>query len=207
MRSCGGRDSSDTVIDKTVEAVEKSISDAEKKIIAANEKSASIKTTTDSITGSTRSTLAGTSWIKLASGKEIEVPEGSLIDRLYVYLSGGSGEANSRFTFDNLFFQTGTANIALKSANQVQNVADILNAFSNSRIRIEAHTENVGEPIANKTLSEQRALAVKFALSEMGVANERIDAVGLGDTQPIVINKGDADSPENRRVEIFVTRR
>ncbi|MBK8505723.1 MAG: DUF937 domain-containing protein [Saprospiraceae bacterium] len=166
MRTCGGRSTPDTVIDKTVEAVEKSISDAEKKIIAANEKSASIKTTTDSITGSTRSTLGGVTWIKLPGGKEIEVPEGSFIDRLYVYLGGGSGDANSRFTFDKLVFQTATANIALTSANQVQNVADILTNFSNAHIRIEAHTDSAGEPIANKILSEQRALAVKFALNE-----------------------------------------
>ena len=207
MRSCGGRNTSETAIDKTMDAIEKSISDAEKKIAAANEKSASTRITTDSVTGSTRSTLGGITWIKLPGGKEIEVAEGSFVDRLYGYLIGGPGDANTQFTFDNLVFQAGTANIALTSANQVQNVADILNTFSGSHIRIEAHTNYEGEAIANKNLSQQRALSVKFALSEMGVASDRMEAVGFGDTQLPAPKDTEAGKPENSKVDILVIRK
>lgn len=71
------------------------------------------------------------------------------------------------------------------------------------RFRIEAHTDTAGPPEANKVLSLRRATAVRAALLQLGVARTRVQAVGLGETRPLVNPEvTDEDRAANRRVEI-----
>ena len=72
---------------------------------------------------------------------------------------------------------------------------------------MEGHTDSVGTPAYNQTLSEQRAAAVSNYLGAEGVPSSRITSIGYGETHP----KGSNDTPEgrqlNRRVEIHITAR
>jgi outer membrane protein OmpA-like peptidoglycan-associated protein len=71
------------------------------------------------------------------------------------------------------------------------------------RFRIEAHTDTGGPPEVNKALSVRRATAVRAALLELGVARTRVQAVGLGETRPLVRPEvTEEDRRANRRVEI-----
>lgn len=81
---------------------------------------------------------------------------------------------------------------------------------SEGNVAIVGHTDNIGDPGYNQTLSERRAQAVMGALIEQGVAEDRLEAVGMGDTQPIARNAhpDGTDDPagrqKNRRVEVTV---
>lgn len=70
----------------------------------------------------------------------------------------------------------------------------------NQPVSIEGHTDAVGSPEYNRTLSMRRALAVRQYLAQThGIDPRRLHAVGLGETQPI-----EADDPyaaRNRRVQ------
>ncbi|RZA14759.1 MAG: hypothetical protein EOP93_18090, partial [Lysobacteraceae bacterium] len=54
-----------------------------------------------------------------------------------------------------------------------------------------------------KALSDRRAAAVRRYLIDNGVASSRLRAVGKGESQ--LLNAGDPEGAENRRVEIQAT--
>ena len=73
-----------------------------------------------------------------------------------------------------------------------------------TKLRIEGHTDNVGQPAANELLSGQRALAIKLALVAKGIAKERLLAVGFGPTKPVADNTTEEGKAKNRRTEFRV---
>lgn len=68
------------------------------------------------------------------------------------------------------------------------------------RFLIEGHTDASGAPAANQRLSLQRAEEVRLYLVTLGVAPERLRAVGRGASAPV--NRSDPRAPENRRVRV-----
>lgn len=68
-----------------------------------------------------------------------------------------------------------------------------------TKLRIEGHTDNVGKPDANQTLSEARALAVAKWLIGKSVKCERLYPVGFGQNKPIADNATDEGKAQNRR--------
>lgn len=74
-------------------------------------------------------------------------------------------------------------------------------------IEISGHTDNVGSPMANVTLSERRAKAVRNYLLEQGIAEERVEWKGYGGSNPIASNKTEEGRKKNRRVEFKVLNR
>ena len=83
-------------------------------------------------------------------------------------------------------------------------VADILNRYSRSTIRIVGHTDSRGSAEYNQRLSEQRAQAVKWYLMDRGVDGRRIISEGRGEMEPRATNKTEAGRQLNRRVEMFI---
>jgi OOP family OmpA-OmpF porin len=73
-----------------------------------------------------------------------------------------------------------------------------------TKLRIEGHTDNVGQPQANETLSGQRALAIKAALVAKGISKDRLLAVGFGPNKPIADNTTEEGKAKNRRTEFHV---
>lgn len=71
------------------------------------------------------------------------------------------------------------------------------------RFRIEGHTDTVGDAALNQALSERRAAAVRgFLTSRFGVDAARLEAVGLGESQPDVATPDETAEPRNRRVRV-----
>ena len=71
-------------------------------------------------------------------------------------------------------------------------------------IEIAGHTDNVGQPEANKKLSQDRADAVRNYLIKKGVKALNVQAKGYGDSQPIATNNSDAGKQKNRRTEVRI---
>ena len=68
------------------------------------------------------------------------------------------------------------------------------------RLRIEGHTDAVGEAAYNDDLSARRAAAVETWLVGHGVAKDRLESAGLGSKEPIDTNETEAGRAKNRRV-------
>jgi outer membrane protein OmpA-like peptidoglycan-associated protein len=76
-----------------------------------------------------------------------------------------------------------------------------MNHKKEARIEISGHTDNVGNPLANKTLSQKRAEACRNYIVSKGIDKGRLDAVGEGDTRPVAPNDSDEGRQRNRRIE------
>jgi OOP family OmpA-OmpF porin len=104
-------------------------------------------------------------------------------------------------------FDTGKA--TFKAGGGSEAVVDQLKIFLDqnpkvTKLRIEGHTDNVGTPDTNQTLSGQRALTVKNAAIAKGVKKERLLAVGFGQNKPIGDNTTEEGRAKNRRTEFRI---
>jgi outer membrane protein OmpA-like peptidoglycan-associated protein len=80
----------------------------------------------------------------------------------------------------------------------------LLNETPTLRIRINGHTDNVGDDAANLKLSEQRAKAVHDFLLQKGIATARLAFKGFGEARPVESNDTPAGRGRNRRTEFEV---
>ena len=81
-------------------------------------------------------------------------------------------------------------------------MADLLTRHPNVRITLVGHTDNVGTAEYNQRLSEGRVNSVKAELVKRGIAADRINTVGKGESEPIADNSTAEGRAENRRVEV-----
>jgi outer membrane protein OmpA-like peptidoglycan-associated protein len=85
-------------------------------------------------------------------------------------------------------------------------VADALIAQpTETKIRIEGHTDDRGADASNQALSQARADAVRGFLIERGMPSDRVEAVGKGESAPIAGNDTSEGRATNRRVEVVVS--
>ncbi len=67
---------------------------------------------------------------------------------------------------------------------------------------VEGYTDSTGSEESNIALSQARAEAVRAALITKGVAVDRIDVRGDGESRPVASNATAAGRQQNRRVEV-----
>ncbi|MEM6992751.1 MAG: OmpA family protein [Myxococcota bacterium] len=91
------------------------------------------------------------------------------------------------------------------STNVLDEAVAAMTEFPLVKVRIVGHTDNVGKPELNLDLSKRRAAAVKKYLTDKGIAGDRIETDGKGDTQPVATNETEAGRAKNRRIEFEVT--
>ena len=99
-------------------------------------------------------------------------------------------------------FEFGSANI---SASSTETLLDLYSSAITSeglKLGIYGHTDNVGNPEANRALSLARAQAVKNFLVKKGIPAQRIEVQGFGEDEPIQDNNTEAGRAANRRVQI-----
>lgn len=126
----------------------------------------------------------------------VALSEQQLVDKLI---------ADGRVATQGILFDTGSATLRPESTPTLADIADALRSRADLRLRIEGHTDNVGNSATNLALSEQRAQAVVAHLVERaGVAPSRLEAAGLGDTKPSAANDTPEGRQQNRRVELVV---
>jgi len=111
-------------------------------------------------------------------------------------------QLGATLVLQDVVFETGKADLKAGSAQRLQPLAQYLKANPDVKVRIDGHTDSQGADAYNQQLSEARAQAVRTALGGMGVAPERITAVGHGEAQPVADNKIAAGRQQNRRVEV-----
>lgn len=111
-----------------------------------------------------------------------------LEERMIQYLKTGSYANASEdalkavwYNFDNIQFVFGKNNeLKPGSVSQLENVAKILKAYPDAKVKIGGYTDNVGDPAMNKQLSQERADFLKSELTRLGVGAQIISAEGYG---------------------------
>jgi OOP family OmpA-OmpF porin len=102
-------------------------------------------------------------------------------------------------------FEFNSARLVPSSDPVLNAVLEILQQHAEiSDVLVEGHTDNIGKPAYNKTLSDKRAASVVKWLMQHGIDKARLRSAGLGMTRPIASNDDDVGRQKNRRVEFHI---
>lgn len=108
---------------------------------------------------------------------------------------------------DSLLFKPGSAELAAAASTVLNEIAPLLREHERL-IQVEGHTDNLAIHnelfYSNWELSAVRASSVVRMLSDAGIAEVRLSALGFGATQPITENSTELGRAKNRRVSIVI---
>ena len=109
-------------------------------------------------------------------------------------------------TLDSLaLFETGQFELKNNANKALIGALKAIESHPDTRILVEGHTDNVGNPVSNQQLSEKRAQSVKdWLVISSNVPESRFEVKGSGDTKPIADNQTEEGKAKNRRVEIIL---
>lgn len=112
-------------------------------------------------------------------------------------------EAEGRVVTQGILFDVDSDRIRPESTPTLTEIGTMLQAHPDLRISIEGHTDSTGDDAHNQNLSDRRARSVRAYLMERyGVAENRLEAKGLGETEPASTNDTPEGRQTNRRVEL-----
>lgn len=103
-----------------------------------------------------------------------------------------------------LLFDVDSAQLRADLVNDLNAVAGNLQQYPDSIVSVVGHTDDTGSESHNFDLSERRAQAVSWTLTDAGVASARLQSYGQGETRPVASNDTEAGRAQNRRVEIII---
>ena len=101
-------------------------------------------------------------------------------------------------------FDTAQSQIKPGFYETLNSVAIVLAEFDATTVSVYGHADARGADDYNQRLSEQRALSVSNYLASQGVAGQRLNAIGFGETRPVADNSTTSGQAANRRVEIVI---
>ena len=100
-------------------------------------------------------------------------------------------------------FQQGKSDLSEDAKFVLHDLAKLMNAYPELKLRIEGHTSAEGDAAKNQSLSEARAqAAVSFLVEHEGVDAGRLEAAGFGSSR--LKNADDPMASENRRTEFEI---
>ncbi len=109
-----------------------------------------------------------------------------------------------KISIPDVLFAFDKATIREEFKEPLDNLAQVLLNHPDVHIRIEGHTDSIGSEAYNQKLSERRAGAVFSLLEGRGVAADRMQTVGYGETHPVASNATAEGRQKNRRVDIVI---
>jgi outer membrane protein OmpA-like peptidoglycan-associated protein len=110
----------------------------------------------------------------------------------------------SKIILKNIFYDFDKYTLRPTSIAELERLLKILEDNPKMRIRILSHTDSKGSDEYNMVLSNNRARAVVDWLISKGVAKDRLEYKGMGETEPIDTNDTDEGRQNNRRTEFEI---
>jgi len=159
------------------------------------------KNTKGTLVGAAVGSLAGLGWGAYRDNQEKEfrsrLGRGNVEVRrkgenLNLYLPGGVTFGTDQYKIRPAFYDA------------LDDIADVLIRYPETRIVVAGHTDSDGSASYNLDLSERRAQSIKNYLVQRGVSSRRIRTVGYGESEPVASNNTERGKARNRRVEIDI---
>ncbi len=109
--------------------------------------------------------------------------------------------SDGKFITYGITFDVGKSTIKPESMGEINRIVQLMTENPDLKFSVEGHTDSTGNAASNQTLSEARSQAIVAKLVELGIASDRLTAVGKGQNSPIADNSTDEGRAKNRRVE------
>lgn len=100
-------------------------------------------------------------------------------------------------------FDTGKATLKPEADVEINRIKGLMDNDPSLKFEVQGHCDNTGSDAVNDPLSQKRAEAIVARLVELGIAKDRLTAVGKGSHEPIADNNTDEGRARNRRVEFI----
>ncbi len=104
----------------------------------------------------------------------------------------------------NVLFGFDESTLSADAKTSLDKLVKVLDAYPDTDIEIQGHTDSKGSVAYNQALSERRATAVSGYLEGQGTADSRLTIKGYGETIPKYENSTADGRTENRRVEFLI---
>lgn len=101
-----------------------------------------------------------------------------------------------------ILFDSGKATINLQKSPGLESLLTFLKS-NNEKVIISGYTDTKGDDASNLVLSQERATAVKTYLEGKGIDASRIEAIGKGESNPVLIG-GVENETLSRRTELTI---
>jgi outer membrane protein OmpA-like peptidoglycan-associated protein len=214
------REAKETELRSSLNAAEQSLAGVKSELSATKEAAAQAKQTYEQQIAEAQSTIDGLEGDlvrlreKAASDLAASKREGeesvAYVRGIYTEISELGGHHTDQgmllsLAEDDLRFRISKADLPDGEIQSLDRIAELLAMYPKLTARIEGHTDSKGRDETNLELSQKRADAVKQALIERGVDEQRLTAIGIGAARPIADNATSAGRRKNRRVEVYVT--
>ncbi len=111
------------------------------------------------------------------------------------------GEA---YTINDILYDYNSDALKEKSKFILREFARYLKNNESITISIQGHTDSDGDDAKNLDLSDRRAKGVKAYLISLGIDASRLEAKGMGETQPKVANDTAENKAKNRRTDFMI---
>jgi len=112
--------------------------------------------------------------------------------------------SSKRIVLRGVHFDFDKSELRADSRPTLEEAADTLKDNTGVHVTVEGHTDSQGTEIYNERLSVRRAEAVFRYLVNRGIAPERMEVVGYGESKPVASNDTEEGRAQNRRVELHV---
>lgn len=109
-----------------------------------------------------------------------------------------------KVTLKNIYFEMSKSDLLSASFAELDKLVSMMQDNPNMSIRLEGHTDIIGDHDKNLQLSRDRVTACQRYLVQQGIAIDRIQTIGYGDTRPILTKGTDEERKVNRRVEFAI---
>lgn len=135
----------------------------------------------------------------------LSITEWQELESDILYLDPANSGAS--LVLKNIQFTRGTSDFAdTKTIQELDRLVLFMKENEDITIRLEGHTDNLGDPGLNKELSIKRASKIRTYLAMKGIDFERIRTSGWGGTKPLANNNTQEGREINRRVELYIER-
>ncbi len=103
-----------------------------------------------------------------------------------------------------ILFDSGKSQLKPAADENLAKMAAIMKRYPENVLTVKGYTDATGSAARNRTLSEERALAVKNQLVSGGIPADTVSVIGMGPDAPIGDNNTADGRAQNRRVEIEI---
>lgn len=133
---------------------------------------------------------------------EIKLSNGNISRKRFAVL-----EIGRKLVVENILFATGQSTIEPKSTQSLDYLVRLMKARPTLKLKIEGHTDAVGDDESNLKLSMARADAVRQYMVKRGIDRQRLFTIGYGKVRPSARNDTDMGRRLNRRTEFIIVQK
>jgi outer membrane protein OmpA-like peptidoglycan-associated protein len=108
---------------------------------------------------------------------------------------------------EDLLFHWNSDVLKPEAVQHLAGIAEILARYPQNQIEVKGFTDSTGKVAYNEALSLRRAEAVRKVLTQHGVKDAQVMAIGMGQQEPVASNATPEGRAKNRRVELHIAQK